>query len=91
VSAPDLRPLDREPVSVRPPYDVRRPCTGDRAADRADYLSALLEPIAGLPLGAYDERIIRWLGGWDLPTVGTVASLLHRARAATPLDEGGAQ
>ena len=85
MSAWDLRPLDREPVSVHPPYEVRRPRTGNRAADRAEYLAALREPLAGLPLGTYGEQIMRWLAGWDLPTVATVASLFRRARAATPL------
>lgn len=85
----DLRPLDREPVSIRAPYDVRRPRIWDLEANRLDYLDALHEPFAGIDLGAYDERMIRWLAGWDQPTVGTVASLLHRVRAATPLPGGG--
>jgi hypothetical protein len=34
---------------------------------------------------AYDERILAWLAGWDVPTVGAVVSLLHRARAARPI------
>jgi hypothetical protein len=81
----DLRPLDVEPVSVRAPFDVRRPVVRDVAAVRHDYLSALREPLAGIPLGAYDERILAWLAGWDLPTVGAVVSLLYRARAARPI------
>ena len=40
---------------------------------------------AGLALGGYDRRILGWLAGWDVPTIGGVVSLLHRARAATPL------
>lgn len=47
--------------------------------------AALHEPLAGIELGAYDERILTWLAGWDDPTVVTIASLLHRARAAQPL------
>jgi hypothetical protein len=81
----DLRPLDREPVSIRPPYDVRRPPIWDLEAVRLDYLAALHEPFEGITLGAYDERMIAWLAGWDVPTVGTVVSLLHRARATAPL------
>jgi hypothetical protein len=42
----------------------------------------------GIRLGTYDQRMLAWLAGWDVPTVGTVASLLHRARTAQPL--GGA-
>ena len=81
----DLRPLHAEPVSVRAPYDVRRPPIRDVTALRLDYLAALHEPLNGIPLGTYDEQIIRWLAGWDVPTAGTLASLLHRARAARPL------
>jgi hypothetical protein len=85
----DLRPLDAEPVSVRAPYDVRQPVIRDVVAVRLDYLAALREPLgSGVRLGVYDERMLAWLAGWDVPTVGTVVSLLHRARAARPL--GGA-
>jgi hypothetical protein len=41
-----------------------------------------LESLDGVELGAYDRRIIEWLAGWDIATVGTVASLIYRARAA---------
>lgn len=85
MTALDLRPLDREPVSVWPPYDVRCPRIWDLEAVRLDYLAALREPFGGIALGAYDERIVAWLAGWDVPTVGTVVSLLHRARATAPL------
>jgi hypothetical protein len=34
---------------------------------------------AGVELGAYDRLIVDWLGGWDYPTVATVASLIRRA------------
>jgi hypothetical protein len=81
----DLRPLDAEPVSVRAPYDIRRPLVRDVNAVRRDYLAALHEPLTGILLGAYDERMLAWLASWDLATVSTVVSLLHRARAARPL------
>ena len=84
----DLRKLDREPVSIRAPYDVRRPLIWDLEANRLDYLDALREPFAGVDLGSYDQRMIAWLARWDLPTVGTVVSLLHRVRAAAPLTAG---
>jgi hypothetical protein len=45
-------------------------------------LQVLREAVAGLPLGAYDERILEWLAGCDWPTVATVASLITRARRA---------
>lgn len=85
MTSPDLRALETAPVSIRAPFDVRRPRIWDLQANRADYLAALREPFDGLTLGAYDERMIAWLAGWEVPTVGTVASLLHRARAARPL------
>ncbi|MGH3708186.1 MAG: hypothetical protein ACRDRQ_08795 [Pseudonocardiaceae bacterium] len=35
-----------------------------------------------MALGAYDQRILRWLAGQELPTVAVVVSLLWRARHA---------
>lgn len=99
----DLGPLEREPVNHRPPFAVRVPLqdrsprrdagadTGFeawRARQLADRVAALREPLAGLALGGYDRRILDWLAGWDVPTIGGVVSLLHRARAATPLTPG---
>jgi hypothetical protein len=84
MTALDLRPLDSEPVSIWPPYDVRRPRIWDLEAVRLDYLAALHEPFEGITLGAYDERMITWLASWDVSTVGTIVSLLNRTRAAVP-------
>ena len=93
-------PLDREPVNVRPPFDVQVPSPPPpahrligpdtafeawRAQQIADRAAALSEPLAGLALGTYDRRVVEWLAGFDIPTIGGVASLLHRARAARPL------
>jgi hypothetical protein len=93
----DLRPLDVAPVAIRPPYD-RRPGPVFPYVPalplpeiRADYLTALTEPLDGITLGAYDRCILTWLAGWDVPTIGAAASLLHRARAAAPLTPGGAR
>lgn len=55
-----------------------------RARQLADRVAALREPLAGLALGGYDRRILDWLAGFDVPTIGGVVSLLHRARAAAP-------
>lgn len=85
-----LAPLHEAPVSVHPPYDQRHPIErefGEPATDWYDRVqdervAALLEPLAGVELGHYDRRILDWLAGWDVETVGTVASLLHRARQA---------
>ncbi len=35
-----------------------------------------------IQLGGYDERIVGWLAGWDVPVVAAVVSLLWRARHA---------
>jgi hypothetical protein len=84
-----LGPLDAEPVSVHPPYGQRQTPIYDSADARLDRLNALREPLAEITLGAYDRRMLDWLALWDIPTVATVASLLHRARAAAPLDQVG--
>ncbi|MGH3901104.1 MAG: hypothetical protein ACRDTA_23220 [Pseudonocardiaceae bacterium] len=74
-----LAPLDREPVGVLAPFvcyhggEYRRECAEGRRA-------ALLAALDGVPLGAYDERIVRWLVGWDVPVVAAVVSLLWRVR-----------
>jgi hypothetical protein len=95
-----LGPLDQEPVNVRPPFDVRVPSPAPplrrligpdtawyewRTVLRVDRAAAVLEPLDGLPLGIYDHQTAEWLAGFDIPTIGGVVSLLHRARAARPL------
>lgn len=86
-------PIDREPRRLCPPLDhypdPDRPYApvGQRRAER---VAALIEPLAGIELGAYDRRIIEWLSDWEDSTVAVVASLLHRARAAGALPPGGA-
>ncbi|ALG12340.1 hypothetical protein [Kibdelosporangium phytohabitans] len=86
-----IAPLNRAPRRIRPPFDVdsyepdpyRFGETNDqwRARRHADRVAALLEPLDGVDLGAYDRRIIDWLADWDIETVGTIASLIYRARA----------
>lgn len=46
------------------------------------FQAAIRAALGDLELGAYDERIVAWLAGWDTPTVATVCSWLHRVRAA---------
>jgi hypothetical protein len=46
---------------------------------RREACAAVLE---GVHMGAYDERMIEWLIGWDDPTCRTIASLMWRCRLA---------
>jgi hypothetical protein len=99
-TGPTTGPLRHEPRRIRPPFDVAShdlasdaPVgeTADqwRARRHADRLAALLEPLDGVELGAYDRRIIEWLADWDTSIVGTVASLFYRLRAAGFENTGG--
>ncbi|RTL63176.1 hypothetical protein [Pseudonocardia sp. N23] len=82
-----LGPLNEEPRNVRPPFD-RWPPEEDfdpdterwRAVKLDDRRAALLEALEGVDLGDYDRRIVDWIAGWDIPTVGAVVSLVLRAR-----------
>ncbi len=88
-----LAPLDREPVSVHAPF-VCYPGGQYRHEDPKERRAALLAALDGVQLGAYDERIVRWLAGWEVPTVATVVSLLWRARhtaAARQTRRGGGE
>jgi hypothetical protein len=40
--------------------------------------------LAGIELGAWDQRVLSWLAGLDASTVLTVASWIARSRAAGP-------
>ncbi|GAA3801739.1 hypothetical protein GCM10022226_21960 [Sphaerisporangium flaviroseum] len=73
-------PLDGEPHIVLPGMD-------SIASARAIWRDAL----RGLPLGAYDQRIVQWAehGPTDQATLIVLASLLDRARQAGP-DHGSA-
>lgn len=44
----------------------------------------LAEVLAGVELGAWDQRMVGWLAGWDAATVLTIASWVVRARAGGP-------
>ncbi len=85
-----LAPLDREPVSVHPPF-LSYPGGQYRHEDPEQRRAALLAALHGVQLGAYDQRILRWLAGWDVPTVATVVSLLWRARDAAAQDLRGGE
>lgn len=42
----------------------------------------LAEAVAGLELGAYDQKIIGWLAEWEPATVAVICGLISRAREA---------
>ena len=83
-----IAPLHHPPRRIRPPFNVDS-CSAETSQRHADQVAALLEPLDGVELGAHDRRIIGWLADWDIETVGTIASLLYRARAIDAA--GGAQ
>jgi hypothetical protein len=100
VSGDEHRPITQEPRRVRPPYDVRDDrfdhlhltnAEAWRVAVRLDRLAAMLEPLHGLDVSDYEHRTLEWLAGWETSTVAVLAALLHRARAAAPLDDMAAE
>ncbi|MEV0994630.1 hypothetical protein [Nonomuraea sp. NPDC050202] len=66
------------PIHTAPWGAIR---TGLKEPARPVFEQVLRDALAGVELGAYDERMVVWLSGWDVPTVATVASLLYRVRA----------
>ena len=77
----DLAPLEEEPVSVHAPYVVY-PEGQYRYENAAERHAALVEVLRGVPLGAYDQRILHWLTGWETSVAAAVVSLLCRTRHA---------
>ena len=47
-------------------------------ASRDEQHRVLLECLAGLELGVWDERIVCWLAGWESSAVSTNACWLRR-------------
>lgn len=76
-----LAPLEREPVSVHAPF-VSHPGGHYRPAGTEERRSALMKALEGVELGAYDERLLDWLAGQEVPVVAVVISLLLRVRKA---------
>lgn len=70
--------LDQE-LAVIPAGPIEQSPRGVHAdaEQRAALLAVLAE--AGVELGAYDRRIVEWLGGWEWSTVATIASWVRRA------------
>jgi hypothetical protein len=65
-----LAPLEREPVSVRAPF-VSFPGGRYRPEHTPECRAALLVALDGVELGAYDERVLEWLAGGEVPVAGT--------------------
>lgn len=76
-----LAPLETEPVSVHAPY-IDYPDGHYRYEDAAERRTALLKALHGVRLGAYDQRILHWLIGWDMALAAAMVSLLWRTRHA---------
>ncbi|UVS81811.1 hypothetical protein [Actinokineospora sp. UTMC 2448] len=72
----DLLDIEEQPQPGQPPGDVARRL-------RAYRLDVLYAALGGLPLSAYERRLLVWLA--DQPSAAAtavVASLVHRARAS---------
>lgn len=69
-------PIEHEPANVFPWPDTHTPCAMETTL--RDALQATLD---GIELGAHDDRIIRWLTGWEPSTVATICSWIIRARS----------
>lgn len=63
-----VAPLEKRPSGEYQPVEVRR-----------EAFAAVLD---GIPLGAYDERILGWLADLDDPPCQTIASVMWRCRVA---------
>jgi hypothetical protein len=66
-------PLDSPPAGYWPP--------GDREA-------AIAAVLDGVPLSAYDHRLMTWLAGLDDPTCRTFTSIMWRCRLTGPPPAG---
>jgi hypothetical protein len=67
-------------AAVRAVYDVMHAATGPGAGkDECERLLTGACETAGVTLGAYDARIIRWLANWEPETCAVFAGLITRA------------
>lgn len=73
---------------VRGVHDAGRfPDAADHLPTPAQIRSRYLKEAcvaAGVELGAFDQRIVDWLAGWEDPTVQVVIGLISRAHAGQP-------
>jgi hypothetical protein len=69
--------------AVRAVYDAMRDAPGPGTGkDECEELVTAACEKAGITLGTYDARIIRWLANWDPETCAVVAGLIARAYKA---------
>jgi hypothetical protein len=88
-----LVPLDAEPVSVHAPF-ISYPTGHYRHEPAWERHAALLAALDGVELGAYDDRVLRWLAGWNVPVVAGMVSLFWRVRhveGAQQAHQGGGE
>jgi hypothetical protein len=87
-----LRPFETEADVLRTPAVRAVYAAFDAAPGRgrmAPHNLAMLRQAceaAGLVLGAYDERILAWLAGWEPQVCAVVAGLIARARQSAAPD-----
>ncbi|MEO7194994.1 MAG: hypothetical protein ABIZ05_09245 [Pseudonocardiaceae bacterium] len=83
-------PLDREPVSVYPPF-VSYPGERYRHESFEERRAALLAELEGVELGVYDEHLVRWIAAWNVTVAAGLVSLMGRVRQAGAHLGGGAR
>jgi hypothetical protein len=69
-------PAVREALEARQRATHRRGVTGEQA--NLDLLAGALTA-AGVETGAYDQRVMAWLAGWETTTVAVIAAWVTRA------------
>lgn len=86
-------PILRAPWALTPPYDAKdsrlfrqpgEPLNVARHRVIAMKVAAMLEPLDGLPVSAYERDVLSWVGCWETHTIAVLAALLRRARQAPP-------
>jgi len=83
--APSAGPFDTERQALDLPEvkaayaSITGPGTGTLECVRI--LETALQA-ASVDLGAYDRRIVNWLGNWEAQTCAVIAGLIYRAHAA---------
>jgi hypothetical protein len=66
-----------------PDGPVDQPPTGYTPATEQQEVLLHALHTASIQLGTYDEVILRWVAGWDWPTVAVITSWITRATQST--------